>query len=168
MGERLIVVEPKNLSYTGYFKLNELYYIIEKWLKEMGYDKKEKEHDVMVYPEGKTIFVRLIPDKSVSEFIKHVIEIKLHISNLKDVTITVDGKQTAVQEGKINIMIRAIQEGDQENRFTQPFWYFMRLVIDKYLFANFINDHTSILKDDVHMLYTEMSAYLNINKYRFK
>jgi len=44
MAEREVVIDKMRMSYEGLFKVTDLYKLIDGWLREKGYDKREKRY----------------------------------------------------------------------------------------------------------------------------
>ncbi len=168
MTEKRVVVSGLKLSYSGLFNLEEFYAVFERFIKEMGYDKKEVQHDVKVFEDEKVINLDLRPTRTVSDYVQFLLVIKFNASKVRDVIVNLDGKDVKLQKGDVSVTFNGYVFTDLEGKWmSNALTYFFRVIIDKYIYAGYIKDFDSILKDDVNTLYTEMSSYLNINKYRF-
>ena len=168
MVEKKLVISDLTLKYTGLFNLQELYYVIDRWSKEMAYDKEEHKHEVQVHSDGVTVNIDTRPYKKISDYIKHIVKCRIQGDKLKDVVVKVDGKETKLQEGTITIILDGYQQTDWEGKWvSNAFSYFLRTIIDKYIYSGYLENYESILKDHVKQLYAEISSYLNMNKYRF-
>ena len=61
MAERRLVVDHLRLKYEGLFNATELYKLIDKWLNEKAYDKRELRNQENVRPDGKYVELILMP-----------------------------------------------------------------------------------------------------------
>lgn len=168
MTEKKVIVSGLTLKYTGLFDMYELFALIDRWCKENGYDREEHKHEVIVNAQGTQVDLEVKPNRTISDYIKHIIEMRIKAADLKTVTVEVDGKTRKLQEGTVSIAFGAKQTSDLEGKWvSNAFSYFFRVIMDKYLYSGYISDYEGRLKQDTKMLYTEISSYLNTNKYRF-
>jgi hypothetical protein len=168
MSEKKLIISGLKLNYVGLFNLHELYSIIERYFKDMGYDKDDKKHEVKVFKEGKTIDIDMRPYRSVSDYAKLVIKMVLSVQDAKDVVVKIDGKDVKLQEGKISFTFDGFVITDYEKRWvTNAMAYFFRVLIDKYLYSGYIKEFDDLCREDINLLYNEISSHLNINKYRY-
>ena len=168
MAEKKAIITGLKLKYEGLFDLKELYHVMERWFKEMGYDKDDYGHEYKVFEDSKVLNLDIRPYRSVSEYVKLMMIIKITCANLKDVVVKIDGKDTKLQDGDVTFVFNGYVISDYEKRWVaNAFSYFLRVIIDKYLYSGYMRDFEGLCKEDVSSIYTELSAYLNINKYRF-
>ena len=146
----------------------EFYSIIERWLKDMGYDKDDYTHEYNVFEEGKVIKIELRPYRSVSDYVKLYMKINIVANNLKDVIVKIDEKDTQLQDGNVSVVFAGFVITDYEKRWvSNALSYFFRVIIDKYLYSGYIRNFEKLMMEDINLLYEELSSYLNLNKYRF-
>lgn len=169
MPEKKVVVPAITLKYSGLFDLQDLLLVYEHWLKSTGYDKQEITHELKVFEDGKHLMMLLRPDYSPSDYVKYILETKIIGEKMKDTVVSLDGKKVALLEGNISISIEGIMISDQANKMSNnAWWYFLKLLIDKYIYAGYIKDFDALLRKHVYALHAEISAYLNVTKYRMR
>jgi len=169
MAEKYLVLEQLKIEYNGIFSVQELYQIIDKYFREKGYDKRELRHHEHVTENGKYIEIELMPWKKISDYVKNEIRIYITIYNLKDVIIEQKGKKIPMQRGELNVVVDAFLNTDYENRWeTTPFYYFLRVVFDKYIYKGYIDGFEEKLKEDTSGLISTLKSYLNLYKYKFE
>lgn len=168
MTEEYYVARDKQIKYEGYFSVAELYYIIDDFLRRYGYAKVEKVHDVRVYKSHREIELHLEPERHASDYVKDVLEISISFRDLIDVAIKDKDITKPVQSGKIRVKISALQITNKDNMWgTKPGQYLMRAIIDKFIYPGFLGESKDELKAHAELLLKEISAYLNISKYKF-
>ena len=65
MSEREVVIDKMRMGYEGLFDVSELYKLIDGWLREKGYDKREKRMAEKVTEGGKFIEWEIEPWKKI-------------------------------------------------------------------------------------------------------
>ena len=126
MGERRIVIDNLMLQYEGLFELRELYMMVDKWLRQKGYDKFEKRNHEHVLKEGKYIEIELEPWKKITDYAKIVINLYFHCYNVKEVIVKKDGQDVKMNQGKIKIKFVGFLVTDYEDKWEgKPIFYFL-------------------------------------------
>ena len=167
MVEHKIVVDEVEVGYEGIFNLSEVYKIIEDWLADNNYDKEEVLNVEYLKPEGKYIELLLEPNKKVSDYVKNIIRIAFVAKNIKDVDIKEDGVKKKMQEGKLSLAFTAILETDYEGRWEQrPTFYFLKIIVDKYVYKFYTDKFESIITKDINDLMTQVKSFLNLYKFK--
>ena len=166
MPEQKLVVEGIEVGYEGIFNIKEIYKIIDDWVKDYDYDKVEKVSTEYVRPEGKYVELILEPEKKVSDFVKNIIKVKIIARNLKDVEIEQDGMKKSMQEGNMLITFTGVLETDYEGKWEQKASiFFLRVLVDKYIYKFYTDKFESGLARDVNELSTQVKSFLNLYKY---
>ena len=77
-----------------------------------------------------------------------------------------DGKKVKLNKGDIQMIFDAFLETDYENRWeTKPMYYFLRTLVDKYIFRVYTGKFVGNLAADVKDLHTRIKSFLNLYKY---
>jgi hypothetical protein len=164
--EKRLVIKGMLLKYDGLFSVLDLYKIIDDWLKENGYDKVEKENIEYVKPEGKYIEMRLEPYRKVSDYVQNRIVMKIIMTNIKEVDIDIDRKKRRLNKGEIAINFDAYLETDYAQRWEQkPVLFFIRTLVDKYVYKIQTQKFEDSLKTDTTNLHTAVKSFLNLYRY---
>jgi len=164
--ERSVIVDKMRFDYEGLFSLPELYKLIDEWLEEKNYDKKELKNIERVSHDSKYVEIEILPWKKVSDYVKNEIHMHMFFSELKDVEIVKDGVKVKLNSGKIHIIFDGYLNTDYENRWEgKPIFFFLRTVFDKFLYKPWMSGFESGVKNDVNALRDRMKSFLNL--YRF-
>lgn len=164
--EKRLVIKGMLLKYDGLFSVPDLYKIIDDWIKENGYDKFERETIEYVKPEGKYIELRLEPYKKVSDYVQNRIVIKAIIKDIKEVDVEIDKKKHRLNRGEVNLIFDAYLETDYEQRWEQkPVLFFIRTLVDKYIYKIYTARFEDVLKKDVQSMHTSIKSFLNLYRY---
>ena len=166
-GEREIVVQEQRVTYEGIFSLDELHKTISDWCANKHYDRLDKLHTESVKPEGKFIDIELQPDKNIDDYTNFMIRIRIYASNIKDVTVEMDGRKRRLNQGKVQIVLDAFIKTDYQGRMEgKPIYTFFRTLYDKYIYKSDMARHEDNLKSDVAHLKETIYNYLNLFKMR--
>ena len=166
MAERRIIIDNLMLQYEGLFEMRELYMMIDKWLRQKGYDKFEKRNYEHVLKEGKFIEMELEPWKKITDYIKIVINMYVHAFNVKEVIVKKDNLDVKMNQGLIKIRFIGYLVTDYEHKWEgKPVFYFLRAVIDKYVYRVSADKYEGAVAEDVKHLYQNVKAFLNLYRY---
>ncbi len=169
MADRTIVVNHLKFGYEGLFNVAELYELIASWFYEKGWDWYEKMNQEQITPEGKQIRVILEPWKTITDYYKITIRLKLHCVNLRDVEVEKDGKTIRLSQGQVRILIDGYVISDKEGLWTtKPFWWLFSYIIENYLFPSHLNKAKRWIESDAENLHQKIKTYLNVFKYNYQ
>jgi hypothetical protein len=164
--ERESLIHKMRLNYEGLLSVKDLYKLIDDWFYEKNYDKKEMKNIERVTPDGKYVEIVLMPWKKVSDYAKNEIQVRIIISDLKDVEVEKDGVKTKLNQGKLQVIFDAYLNTDYESRWeTKPVYYFVRTIFDKYFYKQWMGGHSATCKGDCLELRDRIKSFLNL--YRF-
>jgi len=167
MAERRIVVDNLYLVYEGLLNINDFYLVIDKWLREKGYDKCEKRNSEQVYKDGRQIELELEPWKKITDYARIVINMTFWMSNLKEVQVKKDKYTIKMMQGKVTVRMIAYLDTDYEGMWEgKPVFYLFRHIIDKWVYRVDVRKYESAVADDAFHLYNTMKSFLNL--YRFQ
>ena len=166
MLEKKIVIDGLELHYEGLFDLNELLKAIDKYAKERGYAKAEKRRQEIVTPSGKEFSMELRPTKVKTEYYALMIKIRMNITNLKEVEVLKNKVKTKLNKGNVNMVFDAWALTDYRKRWEQkPLYYFLRALVDKFIWHFHFDKFHGELIEDTHFLHTNIKAHLNLHRY---
>ena len=133
--ERELVINNRQLHYKGIFRVNELFKTINDALHHRNYHPHEKKSEEVVTEEGKKFYLELRPKKSVTNYAKLLIKIKLSLDNVTEVPEVVDGDKHLFQKGTMNIVFDAWVLTEYDHRWgMKPFVYFVKGLINKFFY----------------------------------
>jgi hypothetical protein len=168
MAERRLVVDHMKLNYEGLFDVHELYMLIDRWLREKGFDKRESINQEHVKPEGKYVHLVLQPWKKITDYARHIIKIDIKILHLKEVVVDYDQKKSKMQTGTVSITFDAYLDTDYEDRWEQkPFYFFLRTLFDKWVYRTYSTEYEELLIENVTQLQQTIKSFLNLYRYSF-
>ena len=140
--------------------------MIDGWLYEKGYDKYEKKNEEQVLEGGRKIELELRPWKKTTDYAKNEIRLRIFIDNMTDIEVEKDGKKVKLNKGDIQIIFDAFLETDYENRWeSKPIFYFLRGIVDKYIYRSYLEGYKELVKQDINHLLTQIKAFLNLYRY---
>jgi hypothetical protein len=163
MAEKKEVYKQK-VKQTGYWNYRELYNFCFNWLKDEGYNLKEKEYFEKISGAGKEIILTWEASKNITDYFKQVIEIKWHILGMIDTEVEQDGKKVSTNKGEVGITIKADLVRDYENRWEdRPYYKFLRGVYEKYIIRTTVDEYEDDLEDKAKEYLKEIKAFLNLS-----
>ncbi|MBI2664395.1 hypothetical protein HYX10_03565 [Candidatus Woesearchaeota archaeon] len=169
MSERRLVVDHMRLKYEGLFSAFELYKLIDNWLREKAFDRRELRNEEHVRPDGKYVELVLMPWKKITDYARHVIRLEIRMHKLKEVVVEKDGQRMKMNQGRVDMIIDAYLDTDYEDRWEQkPFYFFMRTLFDKFIYRTYSTQFEELLVENVHQLHTAIKSFLNLYKYEFE
>ena len=167
MAEIRHLIEDKKLEFRGLCNIRGLYAMITDWLQERGYLKNESKNFEEVREGSKAMDLLLEPTRKISDYIQLGLKIEIECDDVKDVNIEVDGRKETVQEATMRFSFDAKLLTDYENKWeTKPFYFFLRTLMDKYVFKGIIHKYEEMVMKDMKDLESEIKAYLNIVKHK--
>jgi len=166
MVERLVLVDKQHLKYEGIFVLRELYELMDKFLKERGYQKRDLGSSEIVKKDGRTITMKFEPWKQLCDYAKSTFKVNMTLEDVKDIEIEKEGFKKHANQGKVHFVFDAYLENDFEHRWeNKPGFFFVRILFDKYIFKPFTTNYQSVVMKDYHAFTNEIKAFLNLHKY---
>ena len=167
MAEKDNVAEGESLTYEGSFKLKEFVAEVKRSIENRGYGWIEKAHTEILNPDGKVIEIKWESSKSVSDYAKKKIDIKLKLENVKDKVIEKAGQKIKCVTGKVTVGFDASLLTDYEVRWKEnkPAFYLIRSFFEKYVYSPYGKKIKDEVRSDVDGLKEDLSAFLNLYKY---
>ena len=165
MAERRIIVEGLKLNYKGLFKATELYQLIDNWLREKGYDKREIRNQEHATKEGKYIELEMEPWKKITDYANTKIRLEIKMLNVTETAVNVDGKKVNMNMGKIHIRFDGYLETDYEHRWeNRPVYLFIRTLMDKFIYSSYTHQFEGELAENIGQLYDVIKGFRNLYK----
>ena len=166
MPERRYVVRPLVVSYEGYFSARELYRLITDWFVTKNYDVLEKRADEFVRDEKKQIIWQVENDRRINDYIKHIIGVTMTATDVRDVTVEVDGRKRKLQHGHVQVRFIAFVDSDLEGKWEQYAWrWYIRIVTEKFLLKREFDEHIAEVTKNTKELRDLVKSYLNVHKH---
>ncbi len=166
MGEKRIVVDGLTIEYNGLFSLNELWILIDKWTRERYYDRSENKNYQFLTKEGRDIEIEIEPYKGINDYVKIYIKINIVIKGMKDVVVKKDKQMLKLNKGSLKVSFVGYMLTDYENKWEgKPLLYFLRMVIDRFIYQISANRYESYIAEEVGHLYQNIKSLLNLYRY---
>lgn len=166
--ERTLIIDQLKLSYEGLLDLPELYRLIDSWFYEKGWDKYEHMNQELVTSSGRQIRIIMEPWKSISDYYKLVIKIKLHGLDIIDVEIEKDKQKVKLNQGQLRIIFDGYVVSDRQGKWNdKPFFWFLSNIFRKYFFKDYQDKAERWLSSDLDDLYQKIKSFLNVRRYNY-
>jgi len=157
MGEKQFVSKGQSVTFEGVFSLKGLYKTIDDYFHRLGYDKMELKSVETVGKKGKYSQNFILYNRKLNDYTDSIHKLIIEAKDMVPVEI---------KKGKVTVMMDSILESDFELRWEgKPFYYLMRLVWERYVWAPMSLNFKSEVKDVVTHFFAEVKAYLNLGKY---
>lgn len=165
MSEREVLIDKMRLTYEGLFDVVELYKLIDRFLKEKGYDKRERHNSERVTATGKFIELEIEPWKKITDYVQNVIKLRIVLTDVKEVVIKKGNTKVKLNKGRARLVFDCYMETDYENRWEgKPMFFFLRTILDKYIFKPYTSGYRKNAMDDCNHLYNKIKAFFNLYK----
>ena len=165
MAEKHTIVAGDTVGYGGLIQMNDLFTLINSYLRQVGYDKRVTHNEQQVIGNKKHIFVQLKPWKKISDYIKFEIKIGID-ATIEDVEIRIDDVPTMVQKGNIKIKFFGAVITDYEKSWEQkPEYFFLRTLFNKFVYKVKMTEWDGMLKNQVAHLKAEIASFLNMKRF---
>lgn len=166
MAETETIVEDQKITYEGLFSVSDLYRLIDEYFAKLGYDKVEVKNVEVVKPEGKFIEIRLDPYKTMTDYVRYVVSLKIICSEVKEVDVKRDGQSVRLNSGKVQIVINGYLLTDWEGRWQdKPIYYILRALMNKYFLQPFTGKYKGEISQHCGQLVSNVKAFLNLYRY---
>lgn len=130
-----ILIDNVRMSYNGLFSVMGFFEEIDKWAKKNGFDKEIKKHLEYAEQDGRRIEWIFEFWKEVRDFARITIRLRVLCHNMQEVEITRGASKEMLDKGDALTLVDGILIQDVYGRWQQkPMFYFLRAMIDKYLY----------------------------------
>lgn len=166
MGHLKIVVDHKKIEYSGPFDLSDLFRLIENFLWERGFDKRQDKDFEQNTPSGKFVEWVYSPWKKITDYIRYIVKVRVLGFDIVKVDVKNSGKKGKVDNGRVVIFIDAFMEYDYDNYWDdRPFLFFWRTVYDYFVHKVYSENFEQRLVHDANHLYDAIEKFFNIHRH---
>ncbi|MCA9478405.1 MAG: hypothetical protein KC535_04630 [Nanoarchaeota archaeon] len=167
MSEDRVIIDEKKITYSGLIAIGGFYKAMKQELDDLGYGPYEDYHAEEVHEDGKQILITFRGDKKVSDFAKIVWESKVAISQATEVTVQKGHQKTKMHKASAEVKSIVVLSTDYDKSFEQNAWlYFLRVVIDKFVFKSYVSRAMSQAKKDYSLFESKIKSFLNLENFR--
>ena len=111
-------LKPITLRYEGLFDFDGLYAAVIDWSKNYGYHWHEKTYKHKVpSPKGAEQELDWVITKNVTEYINYTIQFTVHIWDLREVSVDVNGKKKMMSNARMYIVMNGVVNYDWQKKF---------------------------------------------------
>ncbi|USN45181.1 MAG: hypothetical protein H6502_03925 [Candidatus Woesearchaeota archaeon] len=169
MSENWPVTDPLYVRYSGEWSWDVIHDLIKSWLVQNYYTKyTEKKNKTKVGGSGIETEIEIDADKKVTSLAKYSISIAIHIWDVKESDVIVDGKTQKINKGRIEIVLTGTVILDYQGAFEKDSglnknfqkklkdWFF------KIRFTELDSAHFDGLKESLYNLQTKIKEALHM------
>src|SRR3989344_6939099 len=165
MGHLKIVVDHEKIDYSGPLDVNGLLRMIENFLWEKGFDKRQDKDFEENTPNGKFIEWQYSPWKKITDYVRYWMKIRILGYDFVKTDVKVEGKKKKLDNGRLLIIVDSFIEYDYDNYWDdRPFLFFLRTIYDYFVFKSYTEKFEHTLVNDTHHLVGEVEKFLNMNR----
>ena len=166
MGHVRLVVDHQKIDYNGPFNATELFSMIENFLFERGFDKKQDKDFEQNTPSGKSIEWQISPWKRITDYVRHIIKVRILCFELEKIDATSNRRKAKMDNGRVIIVIDGFIEYDAYNQWEgKPILTFIRSIYDFFVYKIYTERFEQVLVHDVNHLYTTIEKFLNLYRH---
>ena len=166
MGHLKIVVDHEKIDYSGPLDIGDLFRMIENFLWERGFDKKQDKDFEQNTERGKFIEWQISPWKKITDYTRYIVKIRVLGYDMLKSNAVHSGKKTKVDNGRIIIVIDGFMEYDYDNKWDDvPILHFFRTMYDYFIFKAYTERFEQRLVHDVNHLIDHIEKFLNLYRY---
>ncbi len=167
MSETRLLVDEKQLTYSGLIPVQGLYRTVKTFLQENDYNPFDSRNEEQVFEDGKQIILEIKGEKKLSEFARINWETKFYFTGLQEMFVEKGGKKLRLHRGKVMLQTDVFLLTDYEKTFEQnAFQYFLRVVIDKYVFKSYMNRNVALVMKHYKRFEETVKRYLNMEAFK--
>jgi hypothetical protein len=163
MAEFEHTIDNVGLGYTGLCNVTELYKLVNNWISEHGYDKKELRNIEQTIDNKRYIKIIMQPFKKVTDYIEFSVWIFILGEDLEKVTIERKGVKETLDKGTLNIKFHAFLTSDYFSKWEDSAGkYLIRLLFEKFVFHTYMLRYRKQVVEDFEDLQSKIKQYLNL------
>ncbi len=170
MAEKKQVLYDLRVTYSGPFIVEDFYAEVGRWMDENGLEREPKKKMEHVTKTGKKIEWHVEAHRRLDDLHHSVVVIRVLMDNVKEVVVKKDSKKMRINNGDVLVSIDGFIESHIHGSFYQikPVYYFMRALIDKYIYNFWSFRWDGAVSGDCHSLFKRIRAYFQVQKYRYE
>lgn len=166
MGHIKIIVDHDKIDYSGPLELNNLFRMIDNFLWERGFDKRQDKDFEQNTPHGKFIEWQASPWKIITDYARHIVKVRVLGYDIVKVDALKNGRKTKVDSGRLIIVIDGFIEYDVDSKWEQkPFFHFLRTIYDKFIFKVYTERFEQMLVHDINHLQDHIGKFFNLYRH---
>lgn len=165
MGHVKIIADHDKIDYSGPFSLNGLFRMIENFIWERGFDKRQDKDFEQNTHNGKSVEWQISSWKVITDYTRYIIKVRVIGQDILKTDAVNHGKKAKIDTGRVIIVIDGFIEYDVESRWQgNPFLYFLSQLYDKFIFKAYTERFEQRLVHDVNHLHDQIEKFLNLSR----
>lgn len=166
MGHIKIVVDHDKIDYSGPLNISELLKLIEGFIWERGFDKRQDKDFEQNTDKGKFIEWQISPWKWISDYARFIIKVRVLGYDIVKTEIVANGKKSKVDNGRVIIVVDGFVESDLQSKWEQnPFMHLIRAIYDNFIHKAYTERFEQIMIHDINHLHHHIEKLLNIYRH---
>ena len=170
MSEKKQVLYDLRTSCSGPFIVEDFYKEVDNWIKEKGFEKEPKKKMEHVTKNGKKIEWVIEAHCHLDDLHHGVVILRALLDNVKEIVIKKDGKKIRINNGDVFVNIDGFVQSEIHGSFYQakPMYYFVRALIDKFIYKFWSDKYDSRVNADGRDLYKRITSFFSVQKYKYE
>lgn len=170
MSEKKQVLYDLRITYSGPFVIEDFYAEVDDWIRERGFTKEHKKKMESVTKNSKKIQWFIEINSHLDDLHHGVVMLRVLMDNVREEVINREGKKFRINNGDVMINIDAFIESHIHGSFYQikPIFYFIRALIDKYIYNFWSFKWDGRVNSDGRELYKRLQSFFNVQKYKYE
>lgn len=166
MGHLKLVVDHQKIDYSGPLDLKEFFRMIDHFIWERGFDKRQDKDFELNNASGKSIEWQIAHWKKITDYIRYIIKVRVIGYDFQKSDAMVDGKKKKIDNGRLIIVIDGFMEFDYESYWDEkPFLHFIRTLFDYIFFKPYTERFEQRLTHDINHLHDTIEKFLNMYRH---
>lgn len=162
MAEKIILLKEV-LEHVGIFSFSDFYEYAYRWFKEEDYGVIEEKYSEKVTGNARDITVEWKCSRSLSDYFKIEIAVRMEIIGLTDVEAEIDGKKKKMNRGRMRVEFKGTMIRDPDSKWdASPFYRFLRDIYNKYIIPGHVESQEGRLRDDVKDVKEALKNFLEM------
>ena len=170
MSEKKQVLYDLRTTYNGPFSVEDFYSEVDAWISEKGFEKEPKRKLEHVTKSGKKIELVIEANSHFDDLHAGVIVLRVLIDNVKEIVIKKNKKKVKTNNGDVYINIDGFVQSEIHGSFYQvkPIYYFIRAVIDKYVYNFWSDKYDGAVNSDGRELFKRIQSFFQVQRYKYE
>jgi len=166
MADKELVIQER-LEHEGLLDFKALYQFAHLWLKDKGYVTAEKKYGEKIIGNEREIKVEWESTKTISEYFKIEVTMKVELKDMSDVEVEIDGVKKKMNKGRLKIDFKGNLIRDPLNKWSStPLYRFLKDTYNKYIIPARVEGMQIQVFNVVTDLKEELKALLEITASR--
>src|SRR3989338_4481848 len=166
MGHIKIIVDHDKIDYSGPLNVTELLKLIEGFIWERGFDKRQDKDFEQNTDKGKFVEWQISPWKWISDYTRFIIKVRVIGYDIVKADAVQDKKKVKVDSGRVIIVIDGFVESDLQSKWEQNhFMHLIRAVYDNFIHKVYTERFEQIIIHDINHLHSQIEKFLNMYRH---